>query len=64
MNGVPYSFLGLPALYETQIEQREEINQLIDSLMCCKNTNYISKPDILCLKISEKEKFFLIFADF
>lgn len=32
--------------------------------MCCKNTNFILKPDILCLKISEKEKQFLIFADF
>ena len=32
--------------------------------MCCKNTNYILKPDFLCLKISEKQSFFLIFADF
>ena len=28
------------------------------------NANFILKPDILCLKISEKEKFFLNFADF
>lgn len=34
------------------------------SLMCCKTTNFILKPDILCLKISEKENLFLIFADF
>ena len=34
------------------------------SFMCCKNTNFILNPTILCLKISEKAKSFLIFADF
>ena len=38
MNGIPYSLLRLFALYETQIEQREEIGHLeIDSILGLKN---------------------------
>ena len=32
VNGIPYSLLCLFALYEAQIEQRKEVNQLIDRL--------------------------------
>ena len=51
MNGVPYSFLCLSALYETQIEQREEINQLIDSLHSLFTIARISPDDIRFYKI-------------